>query len=192
MGRLSGLVDLVRGTRILPAALLVLGCALSGCGATDPAASDPPSVSPSASPTGPTVPALPSAAREHTKAGAIAFVRHYIDQINYAQATGDAGALRQVGSKSCSSCNKIARFVTRLYSSGGSFRGGHTRVVAVLDALSPAQYGDFVVDIEIEIAPSVVRRDGSKQRAHGGRNTLSVFPVWTSAGWKVEQWSRAK
>ena len=171
----------------------MLGCALAGCGGADPAASDPPSVSPSPSPTGPTAPALPRAARQHTKAGAIAFVRHYIDLINYAQASGDVAVVSSASVAGCSSCNSTNRYLHRLHASGGQLVGGRTAIREVLDALSPTLYGDYVIDLAITIKPSVeIKGDGHRHRYKGGRNVLSVFPKWTHGKWKVAQWTRAK
>ena len=78
--------------RLVPPALLTVlvlpALTLAGCGGSS---GDDPSPSPTVSTTtsaSPTAPALPEAAMANTKAGAVAFARHYIELINYAQATG--------------------------------------------------------------------------------------------------------
>ena len=187
-------MDLVRGTRPLTAALLVLACALpAGCGgsgtAADPAPSD---AAASPSPSGPVVPALPDAARKHTKAGAVAFVRHYIDLMNHVQKTGRTAPIAGVSLPDCSSCNTTNRYVRRLYEAGGHLAGGRTIIRKVIDAQSPTLYGDYVVHIAITITPSVeFTGDGGRKPYKGGRNILSVFPMWSRGQWKVAQWTRA-
>ena len=192
----------VRGRAAPPAALAlvlvllgllaVAGCGGSGAADADATTSSSPSTPPSSSPSTAPPPALPAAAQQHTKAGAIAFVRHYIALINYAQATGSVDELERAGLESCRSCTSTTRFIARLYARGGRFEGGFTTVLQVMDAISPSEYGDYVVDVTIKIAPSVVHDNGTGRRARGGTNVLSVFPKWTLQGWRVAQWSRAK
>jgi len=80
---------------VVGAALVLL---VAGCGG-DPKADPSPSTSPapsiSSTPT-PSPPTLPDAAKANTKAGAIAFVKYYVELVNHAQATGDVGKLQSV------------------------------------------------------------------------------------------------
>src|SRR4051794_697515 len=106
--------------RVLVGAVVLL-LALAGCGG-DPKADPSPSPSvPSASPvsTTPAPPALPEAAKANTKAGAIAFVKYYVQLINHAQATGDVAALAAVEDPGCSSCASGRRLLKKIYESGG-------------------------------------------------------------------------
>src|SRR5690606_11890846 len=92
------------GRRIL-ALVALLGCAATACSDAD---SDPPPDKPAthssidspttrSAPSDPVVnaPALPRGARKHSLAGAEAFVRHYIDLLNYAANTGIVTELRR-------------------------------------------------------------------------------------------------
>ncbi|HET9499371.1 MAG TPA: hypothetical protein VFO98_03835, partial [Marmoricola sp.] len=69
--------------RVIGAGVLVGAVfATAACGGDPSSSPSPsPSVSPSPSPssTAPTPPPLPDAARKDTKAGAVAFVRHYVE-----------------------------------------------------------------------------------------------------------------
>lgn len=49
-------------------------------------------------------PDLPAAGQEGTLEGAEAFVRHYIDLLNYASGTGDTKALAEVSDRECGGC----------------------------------------------------------------------------------------
>ena len=78
----------------------VLG-GLAGCqGNPEPAPLPSPTTSPSPSPS-PSVasapPVLPNEARGTSAASARAFVRHYVDLVNHAMATGDVEGLSAVG-----------------------------------------------------------------------------------------------
>ena len=82
---------------------VVLALAVAGCGG-DPKAD--PSPTPSTSPvsTSPSAPGMPQAAKENTKAGAIAFARHLVVLVNYSQSTGDVSSLAAVAGEACESC----------------------------------------------------------------------------------------
>src|SRR4051812_44399939 len=111
--------------RVLVGAV-VLVLALAGCGA-DPKADPSPSPSTTtASPvsTTPAPPVLPEAAKANTKAGAIAFVKYYVELINHAQATGDVGPLAAVEDPGCESCAKGRAYISRIYGGGGHVSGG--------------------------------------------------------------------
>lgn len=174
----------------------LLGGSLSGCGGTTDAGPPPspsatPSTSPSASPS-PTAPVMPDAARENTKAGAVAFVRHYVDLINHAQATGDTKALAAVEDSRCRSCQSVRRHLRELYAGGGSIRSGDWRVGAPPRVSRNADIHGFTVEVLIRTSDQTVD-DGSGHLKHvrGGANILNVFVERAEGSWKVGQWWRA-
>ncbi len=84
------------GSMLLVAITLLVGSLLiTGCTGDEPNPPSPSSTSESptdtSSPTV-TVPAMPEEAKVGDAAGAEAFVRHWIDLLNYAYATGEIGA----------------------------------------------------------------------------------------------------
>ena len=115
-----------RRRRALAAALaLALAATLSGCQSNP----EPPpldhaatSASPAPSPTL-NAPTLPPEARGTSKAAAKAFVRHWIEVLNYAGPTGDTAALRQLSDEDCAACRAIADFIEQIYGGGGQIRG---------------------------------------------------------------------
>jgi hypothetical protein len=169
------------------AALLVL----AGCGG-DPKADPSPSPStPSVSTTpSPTAPVMPAAASENTKAGAIAFVRYYIELINHAQATGDVAALESVESAGCESCAKVRTSIAKIYASGGSITGGswhpHLRTALQNDD------GSWLVSGYIQFDPEQVKRSRESpiESAAGGSAITHVTVVLNNDIWKVLKWSR--
>ena len=130
--------------RHLRSLLGLMLCAVSVAGCTSDAAPVPaprPSLSTpltSGSPTGPsasptptpretpteTPPPMPAAAKGDGRAAAKAFVRYYIDLINYAGRTGDVRRLKARSGTDCLSCMELVRLFSMTYSQGGYF---HTR-----------------------------------------------------------------
>lgn len=66
---------------------------------------------------------MPAAARENTAAGAIAFVRHYIDVFNYASNTGDVAELQLLSDPKCEGCTSYIDTIQSSHSSGGDIEG---------------------------------------------------------------------
>lgn len=178
-------------TPLLIASAALTAALLAGCGGNDPAPSPSPTPSPTAGATGRVAPPLPQAATVHTKAGAIAFVRHYVDLINYAQATGDTTQLHAAGSAGCSACRAVERNINRIYRSNGTFDGGVTVIARVIDALTyPITHG-YTVDLAVRIEPSTVTTNGKANHSKGGRNLLSVIVQPSANAWEVREWTRA-
>ena len=103
-------------TRLRTALALTLAgllLALGACSEGDPRPKIAPSETPS-SPTGsasasespgPSEPAMPKAASKRTDAGAEAFVRHWIQVVNFAQASGDTRLLGEISTaRKCLAC----------------------------------------------------------------------------------------
>jgi hypothetical protein len=89
---------------------------------------------------------MPEAAKENSRAGAIAFVRHYVELQNYATRTGDTDALRRVISPKCSECLAVPDFIDKTYRAGGRIEGKGWDVLAVAfvsNAPGPTDY-DYV------------------------------------------------
>lgn len=168
------------------AALVVL----SGCGG-DPKATPSPSPSTSAVSTSPspTAPVMPAAAAENTKAGAIAFVRYYIELINHAQATGDVESLRLVESPDCRSCQRASKAVADIYMAGGHLEGGQWKAKTVSASPRP-DLRAWTVFTTVRFAPQVLVKDGQTTPLKGG-HSLITFVVDHNDGWQVLRWSRA-
>jgi hypothetical protein len=169
---------------------------VAGCGG-DPQASPTPTPSLStASPvsTTPSPPAMPDAARANTKAGAIAFVRHYIDLINYAQDTGDIDALSAVEGHRCRSCSSGRDYIRGVYTSGGHIKGGRVRI-RILDALPNAAIAGWTVDAKLTFGPQTVARptaSPSTQELKGGSVPITVLVQRQPNGWSVNEWTRGQ
>jgi hypothetical protein len=161
---------------------------LAGCGGDPTAEPSPTPSTPVTSPvsTTPTPPAMPDAAKANTKAGAIAFVRHYIELINYAQATGDVEVLSGVEDASCRSCTQGRTYLASIYGAGGHVAGGEW---TIRHASAKSSGENWAVTVTGDFAPSDVFSAPTAEPSHAtGGPTLTNFVVWHSDDWKVRTW----
>jgi hypothetical protein len=181
----------MRGRHTLAALCGVLCLLVSACGGSaksQPLPRPTASLSPSASPT---PPVMPAAAKEKTKAGAIAFARHYVDLINHAQATGDVSPLAAAERPDCTSCQRSRSAVTQLYESGATVDGGDWTIEGA-DALKNQGSGGWLIEMHVSFGPQQVDRPGSSsdQQLKGGRLPVNVQLVWEGDAWKVAECTR--
>ncbi len=97
---------------------------MAGCGSADPKEPKP-TTAPTATAT---VPTMPPEAKEDSKAGAIAFVKHYIDVFNYASNTGDVEELQKLSDPKCEGCTKYIDLYKKTYAAGGYFKDSGWKV----------------------------------------------------------------
>lgn len=135
---------------------------------TTPAgATETPSATATATPDGP--PELPEAAQGTGRKAAVAFVRHWIDTLNYSSLNGDTTVLHELSAGDCSACRSAADSIERVFDGDGEIRGHHWNVA---DAwVGNARRGLIQVVAVVEIAPTKVRLrpDARWQRFEGGR-----------------------
>jgi hypothetical protein len=175
------------------AVLALAGCVLAGCGGSKEPKSDPtpatvgPS-SPSPSPTA--APTLPDAARANTKAGAIAFVRFYIDAFNHAQATGDTSMLALLEGPACRSCREVRQSIEHTYRAGGHAVGGALSIDG--QEIHRSVGRQWVVDVAGHFSPSTIYASAGATPQHDkGGSTAASFFVRFNDGWEVVRWTRA-
>jgi hypothetical protein len=174
--------------RLLGVAVLAL--ALSSCGGEPKADPSPTRSVTTPVSTTPTAPVMPDAAKANTKAGAIAFVRHYVDLVNYAQQTGDVSTLASVESDACESCAKVRRSIAEIYTAGGAIQGGtwhpHFKV-----ALHNGD-GSWLVTGYIKFEAEEVRsnKTAEPQPQPGGSAVTHLTVKNSDDAWKVLAWSR--
>ena len=103
-------------------ALLVGAFLLSSCQGQ---AAEPKAAPQSTAPANPdaTLPPMPAMANEFTREGASVFVRHYVEVLEYADATGDTNELEQLSRKECEGCNEYINYFLELYRNGGFSSG---------------------------------------------------------------------
>lgn len=175
------------------ATVVLLLTAACGGGNPEPAPLPKASTS-SASPTasaGPSAPVLPAAARAKTKAGAIAFAKHYVQLINHAQSTGDTAPLRAVEAATCPSCKQLRSTIEALYATGAKVAGGEWVIRGLTPIRNPASGGWFI-GLSIAFGPQTVERPGTgkDQKLAGGKLPINMQLVWATESWKVEECTR--
>ena len=145
--------------------LLVGSLLITGCTGDEPNPPSPSSTSESptdtSSPTV-TVPAMPEEAKVGDAAGAEAFVRHWIDLLNYAYATGDTEPVKAVSDAGCEACQTIFSVIQQRAAGNKRLEGGLIKLVSVRSP-PPDDVGLVGVSVRyeqadgIEIAPDATR-----------------------------------
>jgi len=133
---------------------------------------------------------MPAEAEGNTRKGAKAFVRHYIETLNYTTATGDTSTLAALDDGSCRSCSAIIGRVRNVYGAGGSIesRGWVIKSLAVV-----GQPKRPLVDAGLLLSPqSVTKQRGDRPvRFKGGRLPVTFRLIRVGHGWRVDEWARA-
>ena len=177
-------------------ATTAVACLLTACGgggnpepAPLPRTSSPsPTASPSATP-----PVMPAAARGNSRHSAQAFVRHYVDVLNYATFTGDTAAARTLDDASCKSCQRMLGAIDSIYRGQGAVVGGAWAPTPIGDARFPDRQG-WTIDARIRYGPQTVteRSGAAPKRYTGGSRIVSfILRATTNGGWSVSEWTRS-
>jgi len=160
-----------RGTRGSVGVVVALAlAALAGCTGSEPRTPSPSSStasSPSTSPSAPSAtesapPELPEAATTGDAAGAEAFVKHWVDALNYAYQTGDTEPLRAISESGCQTCSDLSDEIEERRCSGKRLEGG----LAVVDLVRspPPEKGIVSVSAQLTQAEGqLVADDGSTE-----------------------------
>lgn len=148
-----------------------VAAALMFAGCTEPEPKEP-KASSTPTVTAPTIPPMPSQAREQSPEGAAAFVSHYINLFNYAAATGESAPLLAVSSN-CEACTKYALDFEKVYD-----RGDH--ISETLWTLKTRNLK--VVDNSINVLTTIETTEHGKQRTY-----RVVFVLPTEPPYKVSE-----
>ncbi|MCW2748666.1 MAG: hypothetical protein JWP10_1808 [Nocardioidaceae bacterium] len=165
--------------------VVVLASACSS--STDPIEPKDPKIS-AATPTA-VAPTLPPAAAADTPEGAIAFVEHYVELLNYASDTGDVTALRAASDPTCKGCNSYIKLYEETYANGGYFRDPGWKVSEISsDVLDGAR----VIFLDID-APGGSQRQTTTApvEATMDRNyKLASQVIRSGSGWSISYLGR--
>jgi hypothetical protein len=163
---------------------LVTGCQSNPAPPPMASTSTAPSLSPTPTPAAPT---MPPEAKGTSKAAAKAFVRHWIDVLNYAGATGDVAELEQLSLSSCESCSGIVKRIVDTYSDGGRIDGAGWSVL-VIEAVPGQARRRPVLQVGVRLSPQTVWAGEGQERHHyrGGKQPM-LFRLARKSGWRVRQ-----
>jgi Family of unknown function (DUF6318) len=142
----------------------------------------PTSASPDASPRA-TEPVMPALARQHSTAGAKAFIRHYIAVINYAFARTDPSPLQKISASNCVSCKQLISISARLARRGGKQVGGEWTSTSIRSSVRDGNRRFFIVDAQVGHGYSVGNATGPKHVIRAHRIQAQLQLVWHSSHW---------
>ena len=178
-----------RTVRSLAALVLALGVGVTGC--TEDAATPTPMARPTATvsssvpptPT-PTLPPLPPEARGATAESAKAFVRYYVDTINYAMHTGETDSLRRSSGEDCAVCSGLIWDINAAYNKGGRFEAGSWRVRSALVQGAVRKERTFLtVAIRIEAGTEFRSSAAVARRTRATLGNLDCVLEWKRNRW---------
>ena len=195
----------MRTGRLLLAGLALL--VMAGCSEPDVVADPAPLATPTAGSLSPTTPSasptassstattapagsssIPAAAQAHTNAGAEAFARYYLAQINLAWTGPDPSKLDGLASPSCRSCANF--FATANSLAVDQFRYEKGPLSLGPSALLPGSRPDDVkYDIVFIQEPGrILNSRGQLNRSVGRETGLTRFSVsWTRGAWQIRE-----
>lgn len=178
--------------RAATVAVLLLGTAglLQACQSNpeppplETAALSPPAP-PSSSPTE-AAPTLPAAAKGRSEAAAKAFVRHYVETVNYAMRTGDTVALSRLARPRCRTCHAIVHRIDEVYRAGGRLEGQGWSILS-LTFLPSTQQNTALVAAGVALAPQVAlaSEGATPTRSPESRGNLDFRLVGRQGTWHV-------
>lgn len=165
---------------IVLAALLILGACSS-----DPQPKEPKPSATTATPTA-SAPSMPAQAKQDTPEGAAAFVKHYIDVVNYASSTGDVEELSRLSSPKCEGCQSYIKLYRDTYAAGGYFKGGDWKAGKLrLEFGGSEQF----VTTRVDVARGEYKRTDSDsvRQSRGDDTTISFGVDRPSSVWQISQ-----
>jgi len=177
----------MRRMTVLVGAVTALVLVLTGCGSDNPKPSRPASssASPSASPSA-VAPTMPAEAKGTGPEAAKAFVRLFVERLNFAGAHGDTEAFRELFTNGCRACIGVADFIDKTYSNGGEIRGSGWHALTV--RAGDIQSKRIKVDALVRVAEQDVIPEASAEPQHfdGAARVMKHFRLAQSeGGWKV-------
>jgi hypothetical protein len=133
----------------------------------------------------PVMPEMPAAARQKTTAGAKAFVRYYIDVLNYSHASQLTMLLRSLAANPCQVCEILSDAIDEMHRRGGFQHGGFWDVedVSALPT-SKLQHQNLLVNIRVE--PGDVKRFRRDTLHHVREDRLTYIAelAWQRRSWR--------
>jgi hypothetical protein len=182
---------------VITAFTLVSVLALGACSDDDPEPKFAPTPSTSApteestspaSPSDPVEPSMPTEATRDSDAGAEAFVRYWIEMVNFAQRTGQTNGLRKLNDVRCAGCRGMVEAIDSAYRSGGHIVGGALSAGRLREL--PLDFGaEWAAFANAKTAPqTVVRQDGTEEKHNGAPFDLYTYVDWND-GWSM-RWLR--
>ncbi|WP_457253099.1 DUF6318 family protein [Pedococcus sp. P5_B7] len=160
------------------------GTAVTGATTTASPNSSPPTTTTTSTITTSAAVQIPEAARAHTKAGAEAFVRFFVEQSNVASMTADISILPALSDPSCKSCGALQGAVAELKAKGRHYATEPVSVSRV-KAIDGAPAGQQFVRLQlVQNLADVVDASGTKVST----DPEAKLARTTSLKWMGDKW----
>ncbi|MGZ8769065.1 DUF6318 family protein [Aeromicrobium sp.] len=161
-------------------ALLCVGCTEDKPREPDPTTKPSPTA---------TVPSMPNEAEANTVDGAIAFVEHYVELLNYSSDTGDVAALSDATDAECAGCDSYVSLYKSTYASGGYFRDPGWSITRIDPDI---QNKSLLVFVSVTSHGGTFReKSGSEvQKSRDEKYNLIFTPTLHDGQWKVSRFVR--
>lgn len=180
--------------------LVVLACALLGMtlaacdddtdsGTAPPSTAAPTSTSPTSDdpPDDVAPPVMPAAAREKTTAGAKAFVKYYIDVLNYGFTHNSSEGVRELATRECDVCERFADSIDKNLRRGGGQTGGQWTPTKIWMLTNTAQQPTVTL-AEMRVATGYYVESQGGVR-HPIRSKTLKYEFWIA--WHQGSWAAA-
>ncbi|NNG38489.1 hypothetical protein HJ588_04265 [Flexivirga sp. ID2601S] len=142
----------------------------------------------SASGTAAGAPGVPEPARQHTEAGARAFVEYYVARLNAAALKPVLDPVKEISTPSCKTCGQWTEALNRLVTNNEHYgrdvfkRPGAIKVLSV-DKVEKHLFFDL-----IQTDSPILSSSGAVARAGSPSTTKIVFLIdWTPDGWRTRE-----
>lgn len=164
---------------LLVAVALLAGCSGDPKPRFSPTSSAPTSSSPSPDKSKPW--------EEKSKAGAVAFAKHWVDLFNTVQMSGETSSLQRASASACRTCSNITKAATQLYESGGRVEGGGWQVTSAVPAPEKGvPEGQALISLTIQRpAQTWHYGDGSSKQYRASLQTFTARVEWDGSQWRM-------
>jgi hypothetical protein len=139
------------------------------------------------SPQRPTEPVMPALAKQHSTAGAKAFIRYFVSVLNYSHHAHSTTRLRTLSADDCLVCAVIARSIDAMRRSGGQQTGAEWNCLDVASLPGTHPRGrNFVVQIHISRGKTQRSRGAVTQSIKQSVVHDDFFLMWRAGTWLLQ------
>jgi hypothetical protein len=129
---------------------------------------------------------MPSEAKGTGAKAAKAFVRYWVEALNYAGVSGHVEVLAANSAPSCVSCNGVIQSIRKVHRHGGHYEGDGWSVDTI--KYQPLQPGDRpVLTVGVDIAPQVLvaHKGATAKKFDGGPRSMTFRLERAGERWLV-------
>ena len=128
---------------------------------------------------------IPPAARAHTPAGAVAFVKYFYDQLNRAWTTPATGLLKPLSDSGCLSCQAFEASAKELFEKNHRYESDPVTISGIHAVVGGPKGQQYVSARLYQHEVDVVDQHGrtvSTDEARTASTTIAL--LWTEGGWR--------